>query len=409
MYKKFFTSFLWALLGWIAAISILSGFAIYDAPIEAILTILILLVFFASLYATKLVIEAINKDKLAEISKLNTKVANAETEKKSAQADEQLWKQTLLERTSGFPSLIKRIQEYETIKDNQLSGYLKNKSHPAYKAAELVKIEANRRREAEYIRKRTEAIIEYYEYLAPFLLDVKDDISIDLDQEEIFNDYSESEQEDPVTKYLTKEEYRKLPSFERNQLALDRFWKRPNKSKWLLGKMYERFIGYLYEKDGYDVEYHGIQRKLEDLGIDLICRKGDETLLIQCKNWSQFRTIYEKHIFQLFGTSFQFSDANPKEKVRAVFITTTQLSDIARKFAEKLGIELKENFRFDQGYPSIKCNINATSGEKIYHLPFDQQYDKTKISLPGEMYLLTTRDAEDAGFRRAFRWHATSK
>ncbi|MEY3495804.1 MAG: hypothetical protein RJA80_26 [Actinomycetota bacterium] len=29
-------------------------------------------------------------------------------------------------------------------------------------------------------------------------------------------------------------------------------------------------------------------------------------------------------------------------------------------------------------YPVIKCNI-ASNGEKIYHLPFDQQYDKTLI------------------------------
>jgi hypothetical protein len=27
----------------------------------------------------------------------------------------------------------------------------------------------------------------------------------------------------------------------------------------------------------------------------------------------------------------------------------------------------------------IKCNISKRSGEKIYHLPFDQQYDKVKI------------------------------
>jgi len=45
-------------------------------------------------------------------------------------------------------------------------------------------------------------------------------------------------------------------------------------------------------------------------------------------------------------------------------------------------------------------------GAKIYHLPFDQQYDRTKIiSDKGEKYVYTVAEAEKAGFRRAWRWH----
>lgn len=44
-------------------------------------------------------------------------------------------------------------------------------------------------------------------------------------------------------------------------------------------------------------------------------------------------------------------------------------------------------------------------GTKIYHLPFDQQYDKTKLEKKyGELYCKTVKEAEDAGFRRAFRY-----
>jgi len=66
---------------------------------------------------------------------------------------------------------------------------------------------------------------------------------------------------------------------------------------------------------------------------------------------------------------------------------------------------LKENFKFDQSYPCIKCNVNRVTKEKIYHLPFDQQYDNTKIFEKGEFYCRTTEEAERKGFRRAFRWH----
>lgn len=402
MVKKYAEEFLKRFF--FTTLAILIFLAIAGASAELMIIVGVVIFIITSYTTHTAIAKEINNKLTNEFNNLNAEYKEQTKLLEQTLKDESLWKQILLERTSGFPSLITRIQEYEEAKDEYLSDFLDAKSHPAHKAADVIRAETKRRREAEFIRKRTEAIIEYYEYLAPFLLDVKDDVGIDLDQGEIFGDYTEEELEDPVIKYISKEEYRKLPSFERNQLALDRFWKRP-KSNWLLGKLYERYIGFLYEKDGYEVEYHGIQKKLQDLGIDLICRKGGETILVQCKNWAKFKTIYEKHIFQLFGTSFQFRDSHPHERVSTIFITTTVLSEIARKFANELKINLKENFRFDQSYPCIKCNVNITTNEKIYHLPFDQQYDKTKISRKGEIYCSTTKEAEDAGFRRAFRWH----
>ena len=52
----------------------------------------------------------------------------------------------------------------------------------------------------------------------------------------------------------------------------------------------------------------------------------------------------------------------------------------------------------------IKCNIGK-EGERIYHLPFDQQYDRCRIDLRiGECYVETVKGAEEKGFRRAQRW-----
>jgi hypothetical protein len=46
-----------------------------------------------------------------------------------------------------------------------------------------------------------------------------------------------------------------------------------------------------------------------------------------------------------------------------------------------------------------------TTGENIYHLPFDQMYDATVVHTErGEFYARTVEEAEQAGFRRAFRW-----
>ena len=343
-----------------------------------------------------------NRDISTIQQKADNEVAEATRLKTRAEKEEVLWRQTLLERNSGFKTLLSFISHFEKLRDEPINRYLSSKSHPAFKAADVVKEQTRKRREADFHNKRTQAIIEMYEQYAPFLIDLKDDIP-DIDDVSVFKEYNEEERQDTVVNYLTKEEYRKLPTAERNQLALDRFWDRP-KSKWLIGKLYERYVGFLYEQKGYKVQYFGIDERYEDMGRDLICYKGDDTLIIQCKNWAEFRTIYEKHIFQLFGTIFEYKETHLNEKVRAIFCTTTQLSPLARKIATTLGIELFESFKFDRNYPCIKCNISTLSNEKIYHLPFDQKYDDTKIDRKGEMYCSTVKEAEDAGFRRAFRW-----
>jgi CheY-like chemotaxis protein len=52
----------------------------------------------------------------------------------------------------------------------------------------------------------------------------------------------------------------------------------------------------------------------------------------------------------------------------------------------------------------IKCNVGRT-GERIYHLPFDQQYDTTVISPDREECVSTAAEAEALPVRRAWRWH----
>lgn len=319
-------------------------------------------------------------------------------------------KQMALERQKGFPMLAKVYDEYFALQDKALIDFLRYKDRPAPSASDIVKEYSKIRREALKDKKILQYLIDYYESICPFLVELREEEFSDITEEDkkYFVEYSEEEREDEVTQYLTKEEYRKLPVSERNQMALDRYWKRP-KSKWHIGKIYERYVGYLFEKQGYSVDYFGILKGFEDLGRDIIATNQNEVVIIQCKNWSKFRTVYEKHIFQFFGTVFQFKDANPNKKVRAIFYTTTQLSDLARRFGKELGIELQEEFKFDFNYPSIKCNINQTTHEKIYHLPFDQKYDDTKINKPGEMYCQTVKEAEKAGFRRAFRWHGNGQ
>lgn len=90
-------------------------------------------------------------------------------------------------------------------------------------------------------------------------------------------------------------------------------------------------------------------------------------------------------------------------KIIPVFVTTTNISNTAMRFAKKLGVKVII-MEYNDDFPRIKCNINQSTNEKIYHLPFDQQYDTTKIEHEGEFYARTVREAVSKGFRRAYRW-----
>jgi len=212
---------------------------------------------------------------------------------------------------------------------------------------------------------------------------------------------------DPVCKYIPLQDFNNLPVSERNQRALDRYLSR-NLNNAEIGRFYERFLGWHYESSGWDVEYHGIVQGREDMGRDLICRKNGQVLIVQAKNWGAEKLIHEKHIFQLYGTVQLYlmdqEQALIPANVKAIFVTAASLSPVAQRAAKWLGIKFRENYLLDKTYPMIKCNINQATNERIYHLPFDLQYDRTKI-VPalGEFYTRSVAEAENLGFRRAFR------
>ncbi len=326
------------------------------------------------------------------------------------------------EKSKSFPWLADAISDYLKLKDDQIAEYLITKKNPAISSAEKLKEIAVEKRILTQQLLVTRFRLKYYESLFPFLTEYNDenidDILIQIIKD---NDSSlEGNEVDPVMKFVTSGEYENLTISERNQKALDRYLN-SNKTPYQLGRDYERYIGYLYELQGYSVNYHGIEEGIYDLGRDLICKKGSTVKIVQCKYWSKHKTIHEKHINQLFGTTVKYfldfkeqnnslSDLSKfpeflkSHEIRSVFYTSTTLSEIAIKFAKSLDIEVYENESL-KSYPMIKCHINKQTGEKIYHLPFDQMYDKTVLEKKyGEFYAMTVNEAESNGFRRAWKW-----
>ncbi len=287
--------------------------------------------------------------------------------------------------------------------DEQLEMHLRHKKHPAQKSAEVVKGIAREKRELQKQVKFLEYQLRSYEEYFPQLEEYRDLI---LDERVPLSagadNLEELEAADPTERFLNREEWEKLPVEARNQLALDRYLAR-SKSDWEIGRLYERYLGYLREIGGWVVTYHGALRGFEDLGRDLVCMKDKKVEIVQAKCWSRSKVIHEKHVFQLFGTTIHYRLASPGVPVTAVLATTTSLSDIAAEAAKVLDIRV-DTIPLPPSYPMIKCNINPGTGERIYHLPFDQQYDRTQICRQGECYVETVSEAEDHGFRRAWRY-----
>ena len=206
------------------------------------------------------------------------------------------------EKATGFPWLAAAYSEYFKLIELRLAEELENKKPPAKRAAEEIRAmaieKANLRRENKILRD----LHAYYECLFPWLIDFKgedlDDLIRQANQPKV-----DEEHNDPVVLWLSEAERnsQQLSNAEKFQRALDRYWQ-SKKSPWQLGQDYERYIGYLHEREGFKVEYHGIERGLEDFGRDLICTKDNEVRIVQCKYWSSHKTMHEKHVCQIFGT-----------------------------------------------------------------------------------------------------------
>ena len=355
-------------------------------------------------------LESIIRDREALIAKYSYLEA-MELELKTAKtkvAELEKYEQVLIQRMAwyieqkcnSYPHLAGLKADLITRHYEYSAKILTNKQRPALE-------EAKRIRE---LKKETEEIIKQkniLEYKLAYIRALHPNIDDYFDSG--FSVFSDAELEteettDRVRLYLDHDQYTSLTITERNQLALDNYIA-GQKSKWQIGRDYELFIGHLCEKQGYRVEYTGIFMRLEDMGRDLVVSDGKETYIIQCKNWSQEKELHENHVFQLYGSLIMYRIENPFFPVHAVLVTTTKLSSLAEQIAQTLDIAVRYVKMGE--FPRIKCNIGKDSNgspTKIYHLPFDQQYDKAQIVNEGECYATTVAEAENKGFRRAYKW-----
>ncbi|MDY4446467.1 MAG: hypothetical protein SPE61_09145, partial [Campylobacter sp.] len=83
----------------------------------------------------------------------------------------------------------------------------------------------------------------------------------------ILKDFISKKQTTPVPTYTPQ------PQLSKSERLLKEYEEKQYLKAEEIGRRYERYIGYLYEIDGYKVDYNGIKKGVKDGGVDLICSK----------------------------------------------------------------------------------------------------------------------------------------
>ena len=102
-------------------------------------------------------------------------------------------------------------------------------------------------------------------------------------------------------------------------------------------------IGESYKRKGYKIHHNGINKGVADNGIDLVAYKGDEAVLIQCKNWE--RTQVKQEQLRIFlGDCTSYIEKNQRvfanKTIRRVFVTSCENIDYGvKKFVEENEME----------------------------------------------------------------------
>ncbi|GEM_PF-5275970 len=163
------------------------------------------------------------------------------------------------------------------------------------------------------------------------------------------------------------------------------------------GFQYERYVGHLFEANGYRVEYTGIRKGVEDGGIDLVARAPRKIRLIQCKRWripvgidviSRLHGAVDRFIWE----ERQGKPARCRTNICGVLFSSGPLTDDAKALATHLGILSQENHPY-RPYPAIKGKRITPNAGKIL-MPFDASYDKTTMDLSrGDCFFSSPKDA----------------
>ena len=294
------------------------------------------------------------------------------------------------------------LNVFEEYTDKRLNGainYFTFKKRPSLKSAEYIREIKDEYKQLERENKELKLIVSQF---------ISEEETIEKDENNTFDT------EEKAYRYgkISKEKWQKLSYIEKLDIVIEKY-KNSWKDKLNIGLEFERYCGYTFEKAGFKVKYWGILNGKKDGGIDLVAKKKEKTLYIQCKYWGNNKTIRENTISQLFGASLKmaidegenyesFIKKVKSKKIEMVLLTKTELSIEAKEFCKKLDIIYFENIEIED-YPRVKL-VGGT--EKIFYIPTDLQYDNIVFNSTNKEYKRVTscKEADILGYRHCFKW-----
>ncbi len=88
------------------------------------------------------------------------------------------------------------------------------------------------------------------------------------------------------------------------------------------------------------------------------------------------------------------------KKISGITYSNTSLTEEAKAFSELWDLKFFENIPLEK-FPLVKCNVVEKNGAKVFHLPFDPNYDSApKSGERNEGYAETVEEAVKKGYRR---------
>ncbi|MBR4195283.1 MAG: hypothetical protein IKQ95_01060 [Synergistaceae bacterium] len=169
------------------------------------------------------------------------------------------------------------------------------------------------------------------------------------------------------------------------------FWNRYIHAHGAMGvnDRYNFYIGYLYERRGWNVRYEDDKR--------IICSRQGQILAVTTE---AARDVNHNAAYTLIGRAVHYKMYNPKYNVSALCITSHNVSEKARHILQNFGAGSKENFPF-ANFPYVKCKV-YDDGRRIYYVPGNDGYKNTRIiPAKGDRFRKTVDEAQAEGFNPA--------
>jgi hypothetical protein len=120
---------------------------------------------------------------------------------------------------------------------------------------------------------------------------------------------------------------------------------------------FEMFVGEMYRRKGYSVEISGGDGS--DGGIDLVLRKDEARVLVQCKNWNSSK-VGAREIREFFGVVIA------EYATRGIFVTAGDYTRDALEFAEGKPIEMIDGPRLN----ALLAESLLQPGDDLLNVPF---------------------------------------